>query len=292
VKPLPPSELFPAGSSDITQRTIALASGVSVRVAEGGPAGGTPVVLLPGWASPVYMYRHAFTLLGERGFRVIASDLRGFGLSDKPQRAGAYTLREYIADLDALLDALSIRRALLVGQSMAGGLVMHFALEQPERVQRFVLINPTGLVRTRFLWLLRLLPAPLLKIVGESMVPRWAVRFILEQLVFAEPSHVKKQDVDQYWSATQQRGYAFAARSALGEFDWTPITAETGGALAVPGMVILGQADRLVLNTAANVRKLRGVAVYTLPGGHSVQEEQPDEAYRLIAEFFGSAGNK
>lgn len=292
MKPLAPSELFPAGRTDITQRMLALSTGVRVRVVEGGAHTGQPVVLLPGWASPAYMFRHAFTELGRRGFRVIVSELRGFGLSSKPQARGSYTRDAYIADVDALLDALGLERALLVGQSMGGGVVMHFALERASRVERFVLINPTGLVRLPHLWAVRLPPVGLIKTLGERMVPRWAVRFILRYLVFATPSRVREQDIDEYWSPTQLPGHAFAARAALSEFDWNRVTASKAGSLAVPALVILGAGDRLVRNGEDDARRLRGALVRTLPGGHTVQEENPSPTYRAMADFLQTAGNK
>lgn len=292
MKPLAPSQLFPTGRKDISQRMIALSTGVQMRVVEGGPPDGPPVLLLPGWASPAYMFRHAFALLAARGFRVIASELRGFGLSSKPQTRGSYTLDAYIGDVDALLDALEIARVFLVGQSMGGGLVLHYALERASRVTGMVLINPTGLVPLRYLWVVRLAPPALIKAIGERAVPRWAVWFILRYLVFADASRIRKQDVDEYWSPTQQPGHAYAARAALTEFDWAPISAAAASGLAVPAMVILGAADRLVGNTEADALRLRGAVVRTLPGGHSPQEEDPEQAYRGIAEFFGAAGNK
>src|SRR5437763_11561123 len=128
---LAPADLFPAGSTDVTQRYVALSSGVRVRVVEGGAAGGEPVVMLPGWGSPVYMFRHAFGGFGDRGLRVIVAELRGFGLSDKPGHRGAYALDAYIADVESLLDALGLDAARLVGQSMAGALALHYALRRP-----------------------------------------------------------------------------------------------------------------------------------------------------------------
>ncbi|HEX4684292.1 MAG TPA: alpha/beta hydrolase [Gemmatimonadaceae bacterium] len=282
---LAPAELFPAGSTDISQRYVALSTGVRVRVAEGGAAGGEPVVMLPGWGSPVYMFRHAFTGLGDHGFRVVVAELRGFGLSDKPAARGAYSLDAYIADVDALLDALGIASAKLVGQSMAGALALHYALRRPTRVQRVVLINPVGLVPMPFLIATRVPPPALFRALGGRLIPRWVVRFILRRLVYANPDLVREEDIDQYWSPSQLPGYAYAARAALSEFDWRPVSDEAVATLAVPALVMLGAQDRLIDNTEADARRLPDSAVCTVPGGHSVQEETPVESYVAIARF-------
>jgi len=285
MRPLPPSALFPAGSTDITQRDATLSTGLRVRIVERGAPSAEPVVVIPGWGAPVYMFRHAYTALVERGMRVIGTELRGFGLSDKPRRRGAYTLRAYLDDLDALLDHLALDRATLVGQSMAGGVVLHYALERPSRVRRAVLINPTGLVRLPYLWLLKVLPRRAAEAQSRRVVRPSVVRFILERLVYADASRVSDEDVVQYWSATQFPGFGYAARSTLSEFDWSAVSDAAAARLAVPTMVMLGDADRLVPNTEAAAGRLRGALVTTLRGGHAVHEENPSAAYRAIADF-------
>ena len=81
---LSPSEMFPAFAPHIAVRTVALRSGVRVRVAESGPSDGRPVVMLHGWGASLYMFRHALDRFPRAGIRAIAVDLRGYGLSDKP----------------------------------------------------------------------------------------------------------------------------------------------------------------------------------------------------------------
>jgi len=289
-RPLSADELFPAGSTAIAQRFITLATGVRVRVAESGPRNGEPVLMLPGWCCTVYMYRHAFDELARRGMRAIAVDLRGFGLSDRPDVAGAYSLDAYLADLAALLDALDLKRVALVGQSMGGGVALHFALRNPERVERLVLINPTGLVPLRFLPLIRMLPRALTRLMDGQLAPRLMVSFILRRLAYGDPRMVTERDVDEYWSPTQLPGAIRAARAALSEFDWRPVSDAEASGLATPSMVILGRADRLIGNNEASARRLPGAAVQCLPGGHCVHEEHPRDAYRLIAEFVNPEG--
>src|SRR3954470_2496741 len=131
--PLPPSELYPAHNAEITTRFVELSTGIRVRVAESGPSDGTPVLLLHGWGASIYMYRHALALLPPHGIRAIAVDSRGFGLSDHPRARGSYSLAAHVADLDALFDALRLRRAALVGQSMGGGLALRYAQRRPGR---------------------------------------------------------------------------------------------------------------------------------------------------------------
>lgn len=283
--PLTPDAMFPAGRTDIHQRTLMLASGIRVRIAESGPADGPPVVMLPGWGGALYMYRHGFDALARRGCRVIAMDLRGFGLSDRPAERGAYTLGAYEADVAALLDALALPRVTLVGQSMGGGLALRYAIAHPERVSRLALINPTGLIALRFLPLLRTLPRRMALLLGRRAVPRRLVEFILRYLAYGDASKVTEQDIDEYWAPTQLPRYVYAARAALGEFDWRPVSDAEAASLSVRTIVVLGKSDRLVPNTDKAARRLANATVHWFPGGHCAHEEQPGPVYRLIGDL-------
>jgi pimeloyl-ACP methyl ester carboxylesterase len=74
-------------------------------------------------------------------FRVIRFDMRDYGKSDRAQ--GPVSRRK---DLEGLLDQLEIQRAVLIGCSLGGTVVLDFALEHPERVAALVLVSavPSG----------------------------------------------------------------------------------------------------------------------------------------------------
>ena len=290
-RPLSPDEIYPAGVAGVVARFVALPTGVRLRIAESGPPSGWPVVCLHGWSASLYLFRHSLALLAERGFRVVAVDLRGHGLSDKPQARGSYSLDAHLADLDALLDALGFPRVTLVGQSMGGGLALHYALRHPPtpsapgRVRGVVAINPSGLVPIRLLTAARVAPRSLVGAIGPRLMPRWLVRVVLEHLAYGDGSLVTERDVDEYWAPTQLPGFIAAARAALSEFEWRPLRPAEAGSLAVPSVVILGRQDRLVRNAERAARALANADVRMLAGGHCVNEELPEAVCAIIAEF-------
>ncbi len=281
--PLSPHEIFPAGHSEISQRRVPLATGVTLRIAERGAGDARPIVFFPGWGASLYTFRHALDLLPGRGFRVVAVDTRGHGLSDK---AVAWRILDaYCADVDALLDALEIRSAILAGQSMGGAIALHYALRHPERVESLALINPAGLVPLPFLPFVRATPRSVIHGVGKYIVPRFVVGWVLRHIAYGNASIATDRDVDEYWSATQLPGFVDAVRAMLSDFDWRPLSAEMAGRLAVPSVVMLGASDRLIHNSVHAAERLRGTTVQVLDGGHCVHEESPDVVYRLIADF-------
>ena len=279
-------DVFPAGSTDISARVLSLPSGLRIRVVEGGEPSGDAVLLLHGWGASAFSFRHAFDRLGKSGARVVAADLRGFGLSDKPDAAGSYAAASYREDIDQLLAALGIERAFLGGHSMGGGVALQYALERSERVRGLALISPTNLVEIPLLTVPKVAPRFAARLFGRWLVPRPVVGLILRRVAYGNADLVTEAIVDQYWAPTQLPGYVYAARAALSEFDWRPIAPARAEAMTVPTVVILGAQDRLIRDAAGAARSLSGASVHEFPTGHCVHEELPEPVYGLIARHF------
>jgi pimeloyl-ACP methyl ester carboxylesterase len=114
-------------------------NGVTLYVEDEGL--GAPVLLVHGWPDSARVWRYQVPFLTERGFRVIAPDLRGFGRSERPYPVAAYALRNAVADLVALLDAKGIGRAHLVGHDWGAAVAWLMAILHPDRVERLVVLS-------------------------------------------------------------------------------------------------------------------------------------------------------
>ena len=99
------------------------ANGIRLHVVEQGA--GPLVVLLHGFPEFWWAWRHQLPGLAERGFRVAAIDLRGYGESDKPPRG--YDLWTLAGDVSGLIGALGETRAAVVGHGWGGLIVGLFA---------------------------------------------------------------------------------------------------------------------------------------------------------------------
>jgi pimeloyl-ACP methyl ester carboxylesterase len=113
--------------------------GVTLAVLDEGE--GQPVVLLHGFPDSSHVWRHQVPALVGAGKRVVAPDLRGFGDSDRPEEVEPYGLRHSVADVVAILDALEIERADVVGHDWGAGVAWAVAAFVPDRVERLVAMS-------------------------------------------------------------------------------------------------------------------------------------------------------
>ena len=113
--------------------------GITLSVQDEGE--GPAVLLLHGFPDSSNLWRNQVPALLDAGLRVIAPDLRGFGKSDRPQGVDDYGVGRSVHDLHAVLDALGIERARVVGHDFGAAVAWVFAGTAPERVERLVVMS-------------------------------------------------------------------------------------------------------------------------------------------------------
>jgi haloalkane dehalogenase len=102
---------------------------------------GRPVVLLHGNPTWGYLYRKFIGPLTGAGYRAIVPDHLGFGRSDKPDRPELYTIRRHAERLEALLETLDLRGAVVVPQDWGGPIGLYWAGRHPDRIGGLFLLN-------------------------------------------------------------------------------------------------------------------------------------------------------
>lgn len=263
------------------------ANGLRFHVVDRGS--GEPVVLLHGFPDTSQLWRAQVEALTAGGFRAIAPDLRGRGQTERPAEREAYRIREIVADVLGLMDALELERAHVVGHDFGAAVAWLVASFAPERVDRLVVLSlgfPGALrpdleaLQKGWYRLLFLFDG-----VAEELLPRddWhALRTLLRdegdvEHYIDELSDPAKLDAALNWYRANLR-----ADRVLGPFRELPaVQAPTLGIFST-GDAYLTERDML----ASEQHVTGGWRYERLEGiGHWIPLEAPDELNRLLLDF-------
>jgi pimeloyl-ACP methyl ester carboxylesterase len=265
------------------------------RIAYRDEGAGEVLLLIHGMGGSSSSWRELLPLLAKK-YRVIAPDLLGHGLSDKPR--GDYSTGAFAVLLRDLLDGLGIPTATIVGHSLGGGIAMQFAHQHRDYCQRLILISSGGL-GADVGNLLRVLSLPgselLLNLLASRPVlhatDALRIRLSLDGKVsrFSETmraqSWMKDGDSRRAFlrtlrSVVDHRGQAVCALSRL------HYNAE------LPALIITGEQDRVipVAHAQAAHAALPNSRLHVLPDvWHHPQVERPDTVMALIDDFIGAS---
>ena len=253
---------------------------------------GDPVLLVHGLGATKASFLPTLAALAPR-YRAIAVDLPGFGDSDKPLR-GAYDASYFARAMVALLDALEIERAHVVGNSMGGRVALELGLSHPERVGRLALLAPS------LAWLRSRPWAPYLRWVPTQLgaiqpAPRPIVEAIVRRVIPGSDEEWTSAGIDEflrsYLTPTGRDAFYAAARNIYleeprgpGGF-WTRLPE-----LSVDSLFIWGKQDAIVPAAfAQHVEEAVPSAQHLfLDCGHVPQLEQPRRTHEAIERFFAA----
>jgi pimeloyl-ACP methyl ester carboxylesterase len=252
---------------------------------------GDVVLLLHGLGATKASFLPTVAALG-RTHRAIALDLPGFGDSAKPLR-GRYDPAFFARGVLALLDALEVDRAHLVGNSMGGRAAIEVGLQAPARVGRLGLLAPS------LAWLRDRPWAPLLRAVPPVLgalqpTPRRLVEPLARRALRGGDSPWVAAGMDEflrsYLTPSGRAAFYAAARHIYLEAPHGPAGFWTRlPELAPPALFVWGRRDTLVpIAFAEHVRRALPQAEHVvLDCGHVPQLERPRETHRALARFLG-----
>ena len=208
---------------------------------------GTPVVLVPGYATPYYIYNKVFDALVAEGFRVLRYDLLGRGLSERA--AGVYSPDLFARQLKELTDALLPDTPfLLIGTSMGGAVTATFCATYPGRAKAVVWLAPAGMDTFRPPFYMKLANTPL---IGTAVFHAIANKTLLSKCA-SEMTHVSQDEIDDFMRAFADcivyRGFVRCTLSSLrntilGFRDVTKSYAKVA-AQNIPVLCVWGEEDR------------------------------------------------
>ena len=280
-----------------------IVNGVRLHYVEAGA--GPLVLLLHGFPEFWYSWRFQIPALAAAGYHVIAPDMRGYNLSEKPPGVLPYHIRHLVGDAAELLRAFGGEQGgYLVGHDWGGVVAWHTARRHPELVQKLVILNAPH--PNRFLEVLHDVPAQRRKSwyvalfqlpwLPELLLPRTAKQVERSfRASGANPHHFTLDDARQYAEALNQPGaktamlnyYRNMARRTLANR-----MRELPHELAMPTLLLWGTEDVALDIVNADADKLRrwvpNLQVELLGASHWVQMDAPERVNELILEFFQS----
>jgi haloalkane dehalogenase len=113
--------------------------GIRLHYADEGS--GPPILLVHGQPTWSYLYRKMIPPLVSAGYRCVAPDLMGFGLSAKPADESVYTLRRHVELVTGLVERLKLKGVSTVGQDWGGPIGLRYAIDHRDNMRTLVILN-------------------------------------------------------------------------------------------------------------------------------------------------------
>ena len=247
---------------------------------------GTPIVLLSPGAAWTYAWHPQLEALS-REHTVYVVDLPGQGFTQLHEPDFAFDLPAMTGAIDTFLDAAGVQHAAFAGNSWSGGWALAYAQIHPQRVDRLVLLAPSGLAeRDPLAW--EALKIPLL---GEAATnlssgDRNLVRTSVRDL-FVHSDLVTDEVVDAMWAPGTFPDNLRSMYLLERGLDWR-VTQRALPRTRTRTLIIWGERDTVLpVTQAARFGALMPAAtVHVLPQcGHALTLDCPDLVTRLMEEF-------
>jgi pimeloyl-ACP methyl ester carboxylesterase/tetratricopeptide (TPR) repeat protein len=280
--PPPTSADSAAPAADVRSARVRLSTGVTLEVTERGAPDGEPVLFLHGYTDSWFSFSTVLDRLPPT-IRAIVPTQRGHGDSERPECC--YRPADFAADAVALLDALRVSRATVVGHSMGSFVAQRLAIVAPSRVSRLVLVGSGATART----------APVLdfnQTVGKLTDPI-SRAFVRDFQYGAIAMPVPGAFMDRVVSESEKLP-ARVWRDALGALV-APDAVIPIDRIATDTLIVWGDKDALFSreDQAGLLKAIRGSRLVTYTGvGHSPNWEDPDRFTADLVAFLGASRAK
>lgn len=249
---------------------------------------GLPIVFVHEFAGDYRSYETQMRFFGQR-YRCIAFNARGYPPSDIPAEVEMYSQARARDDIRAVLDALKIDKAHIVGLSMGGFATLHFGFTYPERARSLVVAGcgygASPEKRTQFAAETEAAAAHFEKVTMAKAAEGYALG----------PTRVQFQNRDprgwrEFADQLAQHSTEGSARTMRGVQSRRPSLfdlVDDMKRLEVPTLVMTGDEDWPCLEPALLMKRtIQTAALVVMPNaGHTINLEDPAEFNRQIAEF-------
>lgn len=252
---------------------------------------GSPIVMVHGNPSWSFLYRKLIRRF-RSGYRCIAIDHLGFGLSDKPE-GWSYLPEDHARNLALFIDKLGLKNITLAVQDWGGPIGLSYAIAHPGNVSRIIIMNTWAWPVHRdpyYIIFSGIMGGP----IGRLLIRRYNVfaRIIMRQ-TFGDKRKLSPAIHEQYLRALSSPGerkgcYVFAKQIVAStpwlDHLWSHISILND----IPKLIVWGMKDIAFREKELQrwERKFPEAHIVRLPSvGHFVQEEAPEELAAAVAPF-------
>jgi pimeloyl-ACP methyl ester carboxylesterase len=263
-----PSQTGAATAEDLLEWRTATVGG---RRAEYGVAGtGTTVLFIHGWAITNRTYKAALKRLVQRGFRVIAPALPGFGGSE-PLADEHADLPGYAAWVSSFLTTVADEPVVVIGHSFGGAVAIRLAHDFPGHVRALVLLNSIGGSAWRH-------NGSIVETMRQRPLWDWGLHFPRDVLPVRQVRRVLPVILRDLFTNAVRNPRAIVRTANLARFADLTAELEELKARRLPVVVMWGEQDRIVTRASIEslVAALGAADVVAVPGNHSWLLADPD----------------
>ena len=249
---------------------------IKIHYETGGNPSGEPIFMVHGNFASWRWYEPTLKRLNQTDYRGIAVDLPGFGDSSNPERE--ISIENYAKELEGFINTFNLERINLVGHSLGGAVCMKYALSNPDKINKLLLIDPApadGLVT----------PEEYYPILESYKHNRGLLKQALSgMLASGDPDKMLNKLTDDAL-LMDQRAFSGNAR-ALEKYNYLQDLHK----IKSPVLFIVGEKDALITEallkpTTDNLDKAK-IQVLS-DTGHAINVEDPDRFVQILEEFFG-----
>jgi len=238
---------------------------------------GPPLVFIHGLGSSTRDWEHQVAEFSKR-YDVITFDLRGHGLSDKPP--GPYSLPVFAADTAALVRALGVESAHIVGLSLGGAVAFQLAVDFPSMVKTLTIVNSaptmggnTPEVKQEIRRRVEIVQQRGMRAMGQDLS---------KNLFPKEFNAAVRETFVERWSENEPRPYIASLLSMSG---WSVV--DKLGSIHIPTLVIAADHDYSpVAVKEAYVKLMPDARLAVIPDAHHATPMEEPEAFNAVLAPF------
>ncbi|KAJ9566602.1 hypothetical protein OSB04_002568 [Centaurea solstitialis] len=308
----------------VVHKYIQVEEGLKLHVAEiGSESSSSPaVIFLHGFPEIWYTWRHQMIAVSNAGFRAIAPDFRGYGLSDPPAEPEKATFADFVNDILSILDSLAISKVFVVAKDFGAMVAYPFAMLHPEKVAGLIVLGVAYLPPGDFKQNSALLPegfyirrwqdpgrakAEFGRFDAKTVVKNIYILFSKSELPIANesqeimdlvepstplPSWFTEEDLATYGALYERSGFQTALQVPYRTMHLDVVPTKPDPKVESPTLLIMGEEDYSMklleeyIKSGGMNKYVPNLETIYVPGGsHFVHEQFPDQVNQLILTF-------